>query len=60
MSEEGATGLRDYSADARILYSGALAPVLGAVSALAVWALLEMIALLYKPVLLPSLECAGG
>jgi len=40
-----AAALRDYSADVRILYSSALAALLGAVSALAAWALLEMIAL---------------
>ncbi len=45
MKGEGAAALRDYSADSRILYSSALAAVLGAVSALAAWALLEMIAL---------------
>ena len=37
--------LRDYSADSRILYVSALAGGLGAVSAVAAWALLEMIAL---------------
>jgi CIC family chloride channel protein len=37
--------LRDYSADSRILYTSALAAGLGAVSALAAWTLLEMIAL---------------
>jgi len=37
--------LRDYSADSRILYTSALASVLGAVSAVAAWALLELIAL---------------
>jgi CIC family chloride channel protein len=36
--------LRDYSADSRILYTSALAACLGAVSAVAAWALLEMIA----------------
>jgi CIC family chloride channel protein len=41
----GPGGLRDYSADARILYTSALASGLGAVSAVAAWALLEMIAL---------------
>ena len=40
-----ADGLRDYSADSRILYTSALAAGLGAVSAVAAWALLEMIAL---------------
>ncbi len=45
MSESPATELRDYTADVRILYASALAAVLGAVSALAAWALLEMIAL---------------
>jgi H+/Cl- antiporter ClcA/CBS domain-containing protein len=37
--------LRDYSADSRILYTSALASALGAVSAVAAWVLLEMIAL---------------
>jgi CIC family chloride channel protein len=37
--------LRDYSADSRILYTSALAAVLGAISALAAWVLLEMIGL---------------
>jgi H+/Cl- antiporter ClcA/CBS domain-containing protein len=37
--------LRDYSADSRILYTSALAAGLGAASALAAWALLELIAL---------------
>jgi H+/Cl- antiporter ClcA/CBS domain-containing protein len=37
--------LRDYSADSRILYTSALASVLGAVSAVAAWVLLELIAL---------------
>jgi H+/Cl- antiporter ClcA/CBS domain-containing protein len=37
--------LRDYSADVRILYNSALAAGLGAVSAVAAWALLELIAL---------------
>ncbi len=41
----GQGSLRDYSADARILYSSALAAGLGAVSAVAAWALLELIAL---------------
>ncbi len=45
MKAPAAAALRDYSADARILYVSALAAVLGAVSALASWALLEMIAL---------------
>jgi CIC family chloride channel protein len=40
-----AAKLRDYSADSRILYTSALASVLGAVSAVAAWLLLEMIAL---------------
>lgn len=39
-----ADALRDYSADSRILYTSALAAMLGAVSAVAAWALLEMIA----------------
>jgi len=39
------TGLRDYSADSRILYISILAAVLGATSAVAAWALLELIAL---------------
>ncbi len=37
--------LRDYSADSRILYTSALAAGLGAASAVAAWALLELIAL---------------
>jgi CIC family chloride channel protein len=41
----GSGGLRDYSADSRILYTSALASGLGAVSAVLAWALLEMIAL---------------
>ncbi len=45
MKEVRPAGLRDYTADARILYVSSLAAVLGAVSALAAWALLEMIAL---------------
>ena len=45
MRETGESVLRDYSADARILYTSGLAAVLGALSALAAWALLEMIAL---------------
>jgi H+/Cl- antiporter ClcA/CBS domain-containing protein len=44
-SAVAAGGLRDYSADSRILYTSALAGVLGAISAVAAWALLEMIAL---------------
>jgi CIC family chloride channel protein len=40
-----ANALRDYSADSRILYTSALAAGLGAVSAVAAWALLEMIGL---------------
>ncbi len=39
------TVLRDYSADSRILYVSVLAAALGAVSAVAAWVLLEMIAL---------------
>ena len=45
MKPKEAAALRDYSADARILYTSGLAAVLGAFSALAAWALLEMIAL---------------
>ncbi len=45
MKETGESVLRDYSADARILYTSGLAAILGAMSALAAWALLEMIAL---------------
>ncbi|MGI4829219.1 MAG: chloride channel protein, partial [Janthinobacterium lividum] len=45
MKEQQASTLRDYSADARILYTSGLAAILGALSALAAWALLEMIAL---------------
>jgi H+/Cl- antiporter ClcA/CBS domain-containing protein len=45
MTSGAAAKLRDYSADSRILYTSALAAVLGSVSALAAWALLEMIAL---------------
>ncbi len=41
----GPSVLRDYSADSRILYISALAAVLGSISAVAAWALLEMIAL---------------
>jgi CIC family chloride channel protein len=37
--------LRDYSADSRIFYTSALAAGLGAISALAAWTLLELIAL---------------
>jgi H+/Cl- antiporter ClcA/CBS domain-containing protein len=37
--------LRDYSADSRILYTSVLAVALGAVSAVAAWVLLELIAL---------------
>ncbi len=37
--------LRDYSADSRILYTSALASLLGAISAVAAWVLLELIAL---------------
>jgi CIC family chloride channel protein len=40
-----ADALRDYSADSRILYTSALAAALGAISAVAAWALLEMIGL---------------
>ncbi len=46
MNASGAAAkLRDYSADSRILYTSALASVLGAVSAVAAWVLLELIAL---------------
>ncbi len=45
MKETSESVLRDYSADARILYTSGLAAILGALSALAAWALLEMIAL---------------
>ena len=38
-------GLSDYSVDARILYTSALAAILGAVATLAAWALLQLIAL---------------
>jgi CIC family chloride channel protein len=41
----GEGGLRDYSLDSRIVYTSALAAVLGAISAVAAWALLEMISL---------------
>jgi CIC family chloride channel protein len=44
-NREPADALRDYSADSRILYTSALAAVLGAISAVAAWALLELIAL---------------
>ena len=43
--QPGVSTLRDYSADSRILYTSALATGLGAVSAVAAWLLLEMIAL---------------
>ena len=39
------TVLRDYSADSRILYVSVLASALGAISAVAAWVLLELIAL---------------
>lgn len=42
---EAGSKLRDYSADSRILYTSALAAGLGAVSAVAAWVLLELIAL---------------
>lgn len=46
MNASGAAAkLRDYSADSRILYTSALASALGAVSAVAAWVLLELIAL---------------
>ncbi len=45
MTEPLAGKLRDYSADSRILYVSVLAAGLGAVSAVAAWTLLEMIAL---------------
>ena len=45
MKESETSALRDYSADARILYTSGLAAILGALSAVAAWALLEMIAL---------------
>jgi CIC family chloride channel protein len=45
MKQQVAERLRDYSADGRIVYVSALGAVLGAVSAVAAWALLEMIAL---------------
>jgi chloride channel protein, CIC family len=45
MTQPLAGKLRDYSADSRILYVSVLAAGLGAVSAVAAWALLEMIAL---------------
>ena len=44
-NSQSAGTLRDYSADSRILYTSSLAAVLGAVSAVLAWALLEMIAL---------------
>jgi H+/Cl- antiporter ClcA len=44
-TSEPASTLRDYSADSRILYTSILAAGLGALSALAAWTLLEMIAL---------------
>ncbi len=44
-NSKSAGGLRDYSADSRILYTSSLAAGLGAVSAVLAWALLEMIAL---------------
>ncbi|MBW4038069.1 MAG: CBS domain-containing protein [Acidobacteria bacterium] len=40
-----AEALRDYSADSRILYTSALASILGALAAVAAWTLLELIAL---------------
>ena len=40
-----ADALRDYSADSRILYTSALAACLGSISAVAAWALIEMIGL---------------
>ena len=43
-SEPGST-LRDYTANSRILYTSALAAVLGAASAVLAWMLLEMISL---------------
>jgi chloride channel protein, CIC family len=42
---EAGSKLRDYSADSRILYMSALAAGLGAVSAVAAWVVLELIAL---------------
>ncbi len=45
MTQPLAGKLRDYSADSRILYVSVLAAGLGAVSAVAAWSLLEMIAL---------------
>jgi len=45
MTQPLAGKLRDYSADSRILYTSALAAGLGGASAVAAWALLEMIAL---------------
>ena len=44
-TKEPAGGLRDYSANSRILYTSSLAAVLGAVSAVLAWMLLEMISL---------------
>ncbi len=44
-TKKPAEGLRDYSADSRILYTSALAALLGAISALAAWVLLELISL---------------
>ena len=44
-TSEPASVLRDYSANSRILYISALAAVLGAVSAVLAWVLLEMISL---------------
>ncbi|MGA8939678.1 MAG: chloride channel protein [Acidobacteriaceae bacterium] len=44
-TSESAGALRDYSADSRILYTSSLATGIGAASALASWAFLEMIAL---------------
>ena len=45
MSAASRSLLRDYSADSRILYVSSLAAGLGAISAVAAWLLLEMIAL---------------
>ena len=44
-TKDPAGGLRDYSANSRILYTSSLAAVLGAVSAVLAWMLLEMISL---------------
>ena len=44
-TNDPAGGLRDYSANSRILYTSSLAAVLGAVSAVLAWMLLEMISL---------------